>query len=542
MPVRIEDITDPVTALEPTLGVSAAIQVFQSYPERPALPVVRNGVPLGLLLRDSLTRIAVDTAFQSPSLPVSAMMVDPGLLVEMASPAAYVASEACAAGTTGLRVGLIAVEDGRYAGMVLPERLLKAVAEENAARARAMKVQARRLEVAKARAEETMGEQSRFLAFLSHEIRTPLTGVLGIADLIGDLTADDTVAEYAETISDSGRLLDRLLGDLLDLSRLEAGKLQLTPEPFELSRFAKETRALWQGRSDAKGIALKVSLDDKAAPRIEADAMRLRQILFNLVSNAVKFTDAGTVTADLQVEDGPAGTLRLVMAVADTGVGIADEDKTRLFQAFEQASPETVRRFGGTGLGLSIAKGLVQKMGGRIVLSDNPGGGTIFTVTCPVRRAGPRLAVQNQRRRATNFKLGRILVAEDHAVTALVVNRALVAAGWSVECVATAEEAHRRLSNEAYQAALVDLHLGSTSGLTLVQHVRAGQGPNSSVPLLAMSAAVGESVRAACLRAGVDAFIEKPIRPRVLVGSLLDAIVEAQTAEPLPTARAIGLA
>lgn len=532
MTVRIRDICDPVETLAPDVGVPAARELFTSRQDLQAIPIVYDGAPLGLLVRARFMELFAIVPYVQALMrqAVSRVMIGEPVLVDVNTPVALVAKKLADNNAAGRGEGVIAVEAGRYAGYVSAEKLLVTVANENAARAKIMKANATKLDAAKRQSTHQQKEQARFMAFLGHEIRTPLTGILGIADLLGDKKLDSEAREYARTISESGQHLDRLLGDFLDLSRLEVGKLSITPEPFKVSEFAKETRQLWSAQSGKKGVSLKINVDNAAADRVEGDATRLRQILFNLIGNAMKFTEKGSVSINIQTRAIGKSALSLDMTVTDTGIGIADKDKKRLFEAFEQATPQTVHRYGGTGLGLSIAKGLIDRMGGRMTLTDNPEGGAVFSVTCPVRTAGPRLAVVNKpKRRFANFRLGRILLVEDHDVSRFVISEALKAAGWQVDAVATVEQGLRRAKEVTYQAILSDLHLGQSTGLEFVRNVRAQAGPNQMAPVLAVSADVSDTRRAQSQAAGFNGFIEKPIRPRQLVAQLVDTILMHQS-------------
>lgn len=530
MPARIRDILVQLDPLLPETGLGAVVQRFLAAPDVNALPVVFEGIPTGVVARGHIMDLFVSTQNRNSLLhqPVSGYVTGEPVLAEATAPVGYIAKQISGRLTADSAdcVGVIAVEDGRYAGIVTQAALLGCIANENAARVRAMKNSMRALDKERAKSVHRYREQAELLGFLSHEIRTPLTGILGIADLLEGADLSDEAQDYARTISASGRHLNRLLGDFLDLSRLEVGKLKITPQPFRLSEFAHETRALWRGQSDQKGLVLKITCDDRAGDRVEGDPTRLRQILFNLVSNAMKFTEAGKVCVHLETQAWPDGQMKVAMTVADTGVGISDADKARLFEAFEQATPQTMHKYGGTGLGLSIAKGLTERMGGTIGLRDNPGGGAIFEVVCPVHKAGPRLATESEpRKRMANFVLGRILLVEDHEVSRLVISKALEAAGWQVDAVNTVQQGIRRASNVPYQAILSDLHLRDGSGYDLIRAVRSGRGPNRGASVLAVSADVSPSQRTSCIQAGFDGFIDKPIRPRDLVATLADEIM-----------------
>ena len=528
MTVRIRDIFDALDAFNPETTFSAAVEYFRAMPHLEAVPIVYDAVPLGVLRRSSVIETFLSAELVSRLLhkPVTDFMVREFETAEISESAAFVAKKLADSGLELFSYGVIATEAGQYAGYVEPKHLFAAVTRENTARAIAMKKRAVQTAQLKAKQEETRDEHIRFVSYLAHEIRTPLTGVLGVADLLADRKLDAVSRDFARTISESGQHLDDLLSNLLDLSHLEVGKLQISPVPFKLSDFVQETRTLWAGRATKKNISLRVTLDETSTGRIAADVTRLRQVIFNLIANAMKFTDRGSVSVNISTVPTRAGHAELRVVVADTGVGIKDEDKQRLFEAFEQSSAQTIHRYGGTGLGLSIAKGLMDRMGGAIELSDNPEGGAVFTVSCPVRKAGPRLAVENKAKpKSANFQLGRILLVEDHEVSRTVMAEALRAVGWTVDLVETAEQGRRRGLEIPYQAILLDLNLHDGSGLDIVKSMRAEEGPNRYGPILAVSADASENHKDACRAAGFSDFISKPIRPRLLVASLLDAII-----------------
>lgn len=533
MPVRVEDIAVAVRPVPTAVTVSAVFTRLLADPDQFAVPIVSDGAALGMV-----TRRAVIEALATPSgrqsngaARITDLMRDQPVMCEAGTPVGLVAKLAADGSTAALTDGVIVLSEGKYLGLISPSALLSAVALENAARARAMQVAQKRLQKTKNDAGAFDQEKARFLAFVGHEIRTPLTGILGVADLLQDSVNGGEPKRLARTISESGHHLDRLLTDLLDLSRLEAGKLAVNNAPFDLHEFANDARDLWQSRIAGKRLDLRIKVAGGAVARLEADAMRIRQILFNLMSNALKFTERGYIGVELSTLEA-AGNLKLRMTVEDTGCGITDLDKARLFQAFEQARPSTAGTHGGFGLGLSIAKGLARRLGGEITLADNPEGGSIFTVTMPVERAGPRLAVTSAppKPRMRAFELGRILLAEDHAVSALVVTRALSAAGWQVDTVQTAEDAIDRAATHPYQAILTDIHLPGASGDEVLAAIRAARGPNALAPIIAVTADVSPERRLACEQAGFTTIIEKPIRPRALVASLVDILLADRAA------------
>ncbi|MEO0882128.1 MAG: ATP-binding protein [Pseudomonadota bacterium] len=535
MPVRIGDIAIAVEPLHPEARLLSVWNRFQDTDEYPMIPVVDGGVPIGIIRRSDLATKLLAAASGGAAVlgTVTDILEDDPIMAELIAPASYVAKQIAEAGKNGLEAGIIATDGGQYAGFVPADELFRTIASENAARAAKMKVLSERVEAQKATTDREIERNSRFLAFVSHEIRTALTGPLGIADLLADAGLDDPYRGYASTLSDSGRLLERLLTDLIDLSRLDANKMPILPEPFKLADFAHETRMVWSKQAGSRNTSLNVTCKSGANTRIEADGMRLRQVVFNLVSNALKFSEGKSVDVTLDVTDSSEDAFGLEIVVSDTGIGISDEEKDRLFGVFEQARSDTVHRYGGSGLGLALAKGLIQKMGGTITLEDNKGGGAVFTVRCPVRRAGPRLAVKNDRPRLANLKLGRILVVDDHDTSRLVITQALTEAGWSIDVVETAEQGVRRANSIEYQAILLDLHLGSASGLQVARQLRQDSGPNQTSVILAVTADARETVRDACERAGLNGVITKPLRPKDLVATLIDTLILADQSTPI---------
>lgn len=530
MPVRLKDIALPVAPITPATTAAAAFSLFLNDAALFAVPVrlgEGSDVSFGLVTRTRLTEALAGPngrdVFAARS--VSHLVGSQPVVATGDTLAAVIAKTAAEKSTSALTDGVIVMEQGAYTGIVSPAALLKAVAEENAARARAQQAAQKKLEEMQRQMVRLSDSSARTLAFIGHEIRTPLTGILGVADLLeGQLPAGEP-KRLARTISQSGQHLERLLTDLLDLSRIDAGKLAIVNQPLDLRQFAIEARDLWMPQFDEKRISLRIGVATNAVSRVESDAARLRQILFNLVSNAVKFTDRGQVTVTLATSPSPDG-LMLTMRVADTGRGISDADKKRLFQMFEQT--DHADAFTGSGLGLSIARSLARRLGGDIILADNPGGGCVFTVALPVQKAGPRLAVENKvEAHSGRFDLGEVLLAEDHEASALVIREALIAAGWKVEIVADGAAAVQRVGQRRYQVILTDLHMPNGGGDAVLKAARYGHGLNALTPVVAVTADTSPERRAACDRAGFSGLIEKPVRPRALVASLADILISS---------------
>jgi len=530
MPARLKDLALPVPPVTPASTAAAAFSLLLSDPSLSALPVrlcEGSAASYGLVTRLRLTEALAGPngrdvyAARSVAHLVGAQPV----VASGEMPAALIAKTAAEQSSSALTDGLIVLDQGKYFGIVSPAALLKAIAEENAARARSQQAAQKKLDDLKRQLARLSGSRGRTLAFIGHEIRTPLTGIMGVADLLETQLPAGEPKRLVRTISQASQHLERLLSDLLDLSRIDAGKLAVRNEPIELRQFAIEARDLWLPQFEEKRLSLRIGVAAGAEARIESDAGRLRQILFNLVSNAMKFTDRGQVTVMLATLPTPEGLL-LTMRVADTGRGISDADKARLFEAFEQS--ESADAFSGSGLGLAIARSLARRLGGEIILTDNPVGGCVFTVSLPVVKAGPRLAVENKPPgSAARFELGEVLLAEDHEASAFVIREALLAAGWRVETVGDASAAMTRIRQRRYQVIITDVHMPHGGGEAVLRAARFGNGLNAHTPVIAVTADASPERRAACERAGFSGLIEKPIRPRPLVAALADILMSA---------------
>ena len=365
-------------------------------------------------------------------------------------------------------------------------------------------------------AEAANRAKSAFLAMMSHELRTPMTGVLGMAQALRISKLDEPQRRQVDMLLRSGDGLMLILNDILDLSKIEAGKLELESVPFNLRELVSQVGDLWSEAASAKGVELRCEVDPQAPPWVLGDPTRLRQILLNLISNALKFTAKGHVHLTVKPIAKAAEAMTLEFAIADTGIGMSPDQQARLFQAFVQADTSTSRKFGGTGLGLAICQQLASTMGGDVTLESEIGRGSIFRVIVELPLAE---AVEAEPGDAETIDLAgrRLLVADDNAINQAVARAILEAAGAVVETVGDGDEALTALGAAAYDAVLLDLHMPRVGGDEAVRRIRSGEVGSRDIPIIALTADAIAETNAKLLALGFDAVQSKPINPGALI-------------------------
>jgi signal transduction histidine kinase/CheY-like chemotaxis protein len=382
-----------------------------------------------------------------------------------------------------------------------------------------------KLAMAKDHAEAANAAKGAFLANMSHEVRTPLNGILGMAEALAQDGLSPDQEEKLGILRESCRTLMTVVNDVLDHSKIDAGKLAIVPTAVDIIDSIRHAVDLFVPQAADKGLELVLSIDAGMPPKLKVDPVRTRQCIINLLSNAIKFTADGRIDVSARYRETETKTL-LEISVADTGIGMTEEQVARLFSEFMQADDSTSRRFGGTGLGLSISRRLARLMGGDLVVKSELNRGSIFTLTVqaePVAAAEITQTTASQPARES-LRGRRVLLADDNAINRKVVMMFLKPLGVVVTEAEDGTVALDKLASEPFDAVLMDIHMPAMDGAEAVRRIRASGAPWAGIPVVALTANAMQGDRERYLGLGMDGYVSKPIEQHELAAALTDVL------------------
>jgi len=514
---NIADVASPIAPTTPETTGAVMYEMFEADPDMMAVAVVNaSGAPMGLIERSQFMlkfgSMHGRNLFAGRS--VTLLMDESPLTVDHLTPISAFTDGALSQGPSDLLKGFIVVADGRYLGVGSVLSLLQAAHAESSRQAVLLRDSVEAAEAANR-------AKSSFLAMMSHEIRTPLNGVLGMTQAMAMDPLSEQQRVRLDVVRQSGEALLAILNDILDLSKIESGKLTLESIDFDLGDIMRGAHSAFTALANKKGLSF--SLDISGAEGVyRGDPTRVRQILYNLISNALKFTETGEIKVWAEpIQQG------LRLAVSDTGVGIDPDKLASLFTKFTQADASTTRRFGGTGLGLSICRDLAEMMGGDIEAHSALGQGATFYVTLQIHRVGESLTASAlpgdaETRPAEEFDALKVLVAEDNPVNQLVIKTLLHQVGIDPMVVANGALAVEAWEQGDWDVVLMDIQMPVMDGIEAARAIRAReqQADRARTPIVALTANAMAHQVADYIAAGMDGHLAKPIEIRALFEAL----------------------
>jgi signal transduction histidine kinase/CheY-like chemotaxis protein len=515
------DIAPHIPPVTPDTTGAEVYQRFQLEPDVLAIAVVDpDGRPLGLLERNAfLVLMAAQHGYALWSKrPVSHVMKRDPVVADGDVTVAEFCGRALAERPSELLHGFIVTCGGRYAGVGTTLALLQASAAAAATHAEAMSRLA-------AEARDALDAKGRFLAVMSHEIRTPLNGVLAVAEILKRKSRQADLAPFITTILESGGTLLRLLNDALDLSRAEAAGLDLDEAPIAVAQILDEVEGLWSAQAELKGLAFTARYEGPADLWVLADSVRLRQVLNNLVGNAVKFTAQGSV--ELRLEARAEGEyVRLRGQVSDTGPGIPADRLEAVFAPFAQT--DFGARGGGAGLGLAVCRQIVERMHGSIAAHPKAGPGALIAFDAPLHRLPAPQAAPAEPEMVADTGDIRVLIVDDNATNRMVARTLCEMFGCVPDCVESGEAAVEAMAAGGFDLVLMDIKMPGIDGVEATRRIRSGGGPGSQVPILALTANADPGDAAFYRLCGLNGVVEKPVKPERLLAAM-SAVLQIDT-------------